>query len=271
MLNFFTRMETVSTALQKRQLHIQNARKMIDTLRGDMKALRAGFAEFWGNTTAAADELGLESPVLPRHRKIPRRLESAGAPPPHSFQTAEELYRQQYFQVMDTASASLDWRFSPSSFKHMQDVEEFLTGKGDSKNIMEFHQDDLDETGLTLHRDMCMDIAKQKGVSLTTFQDVVNFLKGDQGEYLRTLLPEVTKLVKLALTVPVTSCTSERSFSGLRRLKTYLRSTMGQARLNHVAILNYHKTLSRSRDLETIADQFIKRTATRGNTFLIKK
>lgn len=148
MLNFFTRMETVSTALQKRQLHIQNAREMIDTLRGDMKALREGFAEFWTNTTVAADELGLESPVLPRQRKIPRRLEDAGAPPPYSFQTAEELYRQQYLHVMDTASASLDWRFSPSSFKHMQDVEEFLTGKGDCKNIMEFHQDDLDETRL---------------------------------------------------------------------------------------------------------------------------
>ena len=49
-----------------------------------------------------------------------------------------------------------------------------------------------------------------------------------------------------------------------------LRSTMEQARLNHVAILNYHKTLSRSRNLETIVDQFIKRTATRGNIFLIK-
>ena len=114
---------------------------------------------------------------------------------------------------------------------------------------------------------MCMDIAKQRAVSLASFQDVVNFLKGDQGEYLRTLLPEVTKLVKLALTVPATSCTSERSFSGL---KAYLRSTMGQARLHHVAILNYHKTLLRNRNLEKIMDQFIKRTATRGNTFLIK-
>ena len=144
MLNFFSRMETGSVAFQKRQLHIQSAREMIDTLRGDMKALREGFTEFWENTTAAADDLGLESPVLPRPRKIPYRLEDAGAPP-HSFKTPEELYQQQYFQVMDTASASLDWRFSPA-FKHMQDVEEFVTGKGDCKNIMQFHRDDLDET-----------------------------------------------------------------------------------------------------------------------------
>jgi len=97
---------------------------------------------------------------------------------------------------------------------------------------------------------MCMDIAKQQEDCLATFQDVVNFLKGDQGEFLKTLLPEVTKLVKLALTVPTTSCTLERSFSGLWRLKTYLPSTVGQARLNHVAILNYHKTLSWNRNLE---------------------
>ena len=129
MLNFFSRMETVSVALQKRQLLIQRAREMIDTLRGDMKALWEGFTKFWENTTAAADDLGLERPVLPRPRKTPRRLEGVGALP-HSFQTLEELYRQQYFQVMDTASASLDYRFSPSAFKYMQDVEEFVTGKG---------------------------------------------------------------------------------------------------------------------------------------------
>ena len=108
-------METVSVALQKLQLHIQRAREMIDTLRGDMKALQEGFTKFWENTTAAADDLGLERPVLPIPRKIPRQLEDAGVPP-HSSQTPEELYRQQY-------PASLDCRFGPSAFKHMQDVE----------------------------------------------------------------------------------------------------------------------------------------------------
>ena len=152
----------------------------------------------------------------------------------------------------------------------MQDAEEFVTGKSDCSTIMQFYKDDLDAGRLTLHHDMCVDIAKQRGVCLATFADVVDFLKGDSGESLRALLPEVTKLVKLVLTVPVTSCTSERSFSGLRRLKTYLRSTMGQARLNHVALLNCHKMLSRNLDLEKIANQFIKRTASRGNTFLIQ-
>ncbi|CAK6966905.1 unnamed protein product [Scomber scombrus] len=178
MLTFFSRVEAVNVALQKRQLHTQSAREMIDTLRGDLKAIREAFGEFWENTTAAADDMGLESPVLPRPRKIPRRLENAVGPA-RNFQTPDELYRHQYVQVIDTASAALDCRFSPAAFKHMQDVEEFVTGKSDCNAIMQFYQDDLDASRLTLHRDMCVDIAKQRGVCLATFQDVVDFLKGD--------------------------------------------------------------------------------------------
>ncbi len=221
MLKFF--LETVNATLQKRPLHLQKARQMVDTLRGDIKCLHEErFPEFWENTTAATHNLNWESPAVPQPRKIPHRLKD-GSVLPHSFHTPEELYRQQYFEVMDTLSTSMDCRFSPSAFKHMQDVDDFLTRKGSCKNIVQFHRDDLDETRLTLHHDMCMDIAKQRGVCQVTFQDVVDFLKGDQGENLRTMLPEITKLVKLALTVPVTFCCSERSFSGLRHLKTYLR------------------------------------------------
>ena len=49
---------------------------------------------------------------------------------------------------------------------------------------------------------------------------------------IRVLVPKT--LLRLYLTLPVTSATSERThtFSTLRRLKNYLRSTMKQDRLN---------------------------------------
>lgn len=54
----FLRTETVNTALQKSQLHLQKAAAMIEMLKDDIKHLREnGFEEFWKNTTAAADEL----------------------------------------------------------------------------------------------------------------------------------------------------------------------------------------------------------------------
>ena len=55
------------------------------------------------------------------------------------------------------------------------------------------------------------------------------------------LSPHVSKLFRLLLTMPATSATSERSFSSLRRIKTYLRTTMKQERLNHLMMLYIHK------------------------------
>ena len=46
------------------------------------------------------------------------------------------------------------------------------------------------------------------------------------------------KIMCMLLTIPVASCSSESSFSALRRIKTYLRSTMGQERLRSIAIIN---------------------------------
>ncbi|XP_065668016.1 52 kDa repressor of the inhibitor of the protein kinase-like [Hydra vulgaris] len=46
--------------------------------------------------------------------------------------------------------------------------------------------------------------------------------------------------LKLLATFPLTSCECERSFSSLRRLKNYMRSTMVQDRLNGLALMNIH-------------------------------
>ncbi len=55
------------------------------------------------------------------------------------------------------------------------------------------------------------------------------------------MLCEVVKCIKLLQVVPTTTATAERSFSGLKCLKSYLRSTMGQKRLNNLAVLHAHR------------------------------
>ena len=51
------------------------------------------------------------------------------------------------------------------------------------------------------------------------------------------LFPIVRKLLNILATLPVTNATSESSFSTMRRLKMYLRSTMGKERLTGFALL----------------------------------
>ena len=60
----------------------------------------------------------------------------------------------------------------------------------------------------------------------------------------KTLLGEVHKLLRMYLTLPVASATSERTFSALRRLKNYLRSTMKQDRLNNCLLMCCHKSIT---------------------------
>ena len=54
------------------------------------------------------------------------------------------------------------------------------------------------------------------------------------------MLTEVDKLLRIYFSVPVTSATAERSFSCLKRIKTYLRSTMTDNRLNNLFLLHIH-------------------------------
>jgi len=55
------------------------------------------------------------------------------------------------------------------------------------------------------------------------------------------LVPNIKLLLQLFATLPVTSATPERTFSTLSRMKTYLRSTMAEKRLNGLAMANINK------------------------------
>ena len=73
------------------------------------------------------------------------------------------------------------------------------------------------------------------------------------------LYGELSKLlVLLQLVTPATSAAAERyTFSCLRRIKMYLRSTMSEQHLNNLLILHTHQDLTYSLDLETVACDFL--------------
>ena len=63
--------------------------------------------------------------------------------------------------------------------------------------------------------------------SRLTIKDIVKSVQ-DISEVQKVSLCYVWVLFKLLLVMPATNASSERSFSALRRVKTYLRSTMSQ-------------------------------------------
>ncbi|XP_076849685.1 zinc finger MYM-type protein 1 [Brachyhypopomus gauderio] len=66
---------------------------------------------------------------------------------------------------------------------------------------------------------------------------------------------ETGATVQAALTIPVSSCSCERSFGASRRLHTWLR-TMGQNRLHHLAVMSIEKELLDSISPDIVIDRF---------------
>ena len=64
-----------------------------------------------------------------------------------------------------------------------------------------------------------------------------------------------------------TSATAERSFSTLRRVETYLRTTMTQKWLKSVLLLHAHKDYAENFDLRTVATKFISLNDNRKHVF----
>ena len=61
----------------------------------------------------------------------------------------------------------------------------------------------------------------------------------------------------LLCTLPITSCSAERSFSGLKRIKSILRSSMTTERLTGLSLLHLHHDIPI--DIEAAIDEFCRR------------
>ncbi|KAG0428105.1 hypothetical protein HPB47_024904 [Ixodes persulcatus] len=56
--------------------------------------------------------------------------------------------------------------------------------------------------------------------------------------------PNIRRILQILVALPVMTAKAERSLSTLRRLKTYLRATMSQARLVGLALLYSHREVT---------------------------
>jgi hypothetical protein len=73
----------------------------------------------------------------------------------------------------------------------------------------------------------------------------------------RPFLAQLESLTKLILTLPATNASSERSFSALKRLKTYLRNSMGQKKLNQCMLLHTYKEMNDDLDPSQIVADYV--------------
>ena len=115
-----------------------------------------------------------------------------------------------------------------------------------------------------LHSNVGLEVRDLNGGA--KLKDIVAFLQSLNSVECE-LYTEVIKLTKINLVMPATNATRERSFSALRRLKTWLRSTMNQARLNWCMIQHIHQDQTDLLDIQSVANEFVGRNASRHSMF----
>ena len=95
-----------------------------------------------------------------------------------------------------------------------------------------------------------------------TARELADLLFIKNNELLSTF-PNVSTLLKIFLTLPVTSASAERSFSKLKIIKNFLRTSMGQERLRGLAVLNIEAERASQIDFEFVIKQFAKKKSRR--------
>ena len=81
--------------------------------------------------------------------------------------------------------------------------------------------------------------------------DVADILAKQDNSF-EKLFSELEKYLQLIVVQPCSNASAERSFSALRRLKTYLRNNMTQKRLTNISLMTIHaKRLEKNKSNRT--------------------
>ena len=245
--------EEVSKCLQAKDTSLQEAMSAVNLASAFYKRQRSelSFNYLYDQVVKTARQVGIGSPALPRFRRKHSRVD--GGSHPHQFSSPRDYYRHLYFQTCDLLLNELQDRFEGNcNLAPVMALESLLVKAAngeDSNTEIESLQDscfadDLDFTALRRHLPFLVDGVKQSDPRIrkvTTVQTVCSAMNSNKTY--KQMLPEVQKLLRLYLTVPVTTSTSERSFSALKRLLTYLRATMTEKRLIIACFYTYIKKL----------------------------
>ena len=273
----FSMSDNLSKALQGSSISASEGQSLMKMTLVAFQAIRSedSFSVFW-KTIERKRQLCkavlIADPSLPRQRKVPKHLE-IGSSAPEFANIVEDVYRKAYYEVIDFVVQSIKDRFDQNGYKMLSKLEELLCDSEckleDYSDVMQLYGDDFNQQRmasqlLILHANLPHEIKslvggmKLKGI--IAFLQSLSLIESE-------LYTEVIKLAKLIIVMPATNAVSERTFSALRRLKTWLRSTMHQSRLNWCMLLHVHKDESDKLDLAIIGNEFASRNSSRQELF----
>ena len=167
-----------------------------------------------------------------------------------------------FYPVIDSMLKELNRRFSNTNCELMTSIQS-LNPQSDAflkeTNVFSFgrlYNADIDDLGHELHQfKRVLDRKIQSGeiTKPCNTVELVCFI-----EPYREVFFELFRLCKIAVTLPVSSASCERSFSTLKLIKTFLRSTTTDMRLSDLGVLSIESRRAKALDLDAFVDRFAR-------------
>jgi hypothetical protein len=265
-LAVFSLLEQLNRGLQAKCGTISGMIDAVTVVKGQLESMRTAtddkFGDLFSSSSTTATLLQLGDIEMPRGRRPPRKY--TGTADAYNSTTAEDHYRIVFYQLVDVTVNQLADRFDTtasgiSTYLKLESV--LLKGKQEPHHELLCGYPELDTNSLSTQ--LALFRSQMQYSDLMGAVDVMKEMSSD----VRKLFPQVDRLLRLLLICPASSCEAERSFSGLRRLKTWLRNSMTQSRLNAVAICHVHQSVLDEIDLKQLAAEFVSRSQIRKAVF----
>ena len=268
----YSHTDNLSKTLQGTKMATVSGQRLANLTKETLTKMRTdqSFDYFYANVARKSEGEGVGEPTLPRKRRTPARLEVGSGAPSYPT-TAKDYFRRVYYEAIDLIVSAIDQRFNQESFSSYAQMETLLVKAANGEDYeAEFkfleasYSEDVDTGALPGQLSTLEVMLKEEKISCF---DEILLAVSKFPEPKKKLIQEVQTVCKLLAVNPATSAAGERSFSSARRLKTWLRSRMGEERFSDLAMLNGHKRRTDSVSLIEVAQEFVSRNENRKRNF----
>ena len=259
----------MAKTLQSPKASALGALQCADSLKKRMESLKKD-AVVEEMLSKCSSQKGLETPAdtaVPRVSKTPARYRQTKAPEAVASNEPTAVWRRSFYEAVELVLSEVNRRFDQNSMQIAanRELAVMQAAEGNEFDLESLHLPrEIDTERLDLQLKMLGDLMTTP--TCKTVQEVATRVSKLRPQT-RELLSEAEKLMELCLCLPISVASSERTFSALRRLKTWLRSTMTQQRLTHLALMHVHPGILKKVDIHGLMRTFISTTSERRSTF----
>lgn len=263
------RFQMTSASLQAEDLCLNSAQSLLKSLSPFVESIKQSFLQIESDAKDLTSCEVYQEERKRSRRRNPRYDDSANIEDTASISPSKKFEQKTFNVIIENLLSELSKR--QSAYEKLCNTFGILHSLPDASeeelsigatNLITSYPNDLE---VELHDELIQfsallktDIAKEIGSKHNREAQYYSLIKAHE---LEPMFPNVDVALRIYLSLMVSNCSGERSFSKLKRVKNEQRASMGQDRLNNLSLLSIEHELLRSLHVNEIISKFAAQKA----------